>query len=92
MHSVLCWLFGICYAVEQYEEEKWQIRGSEHLLLLMLINTEIWGLSTEHATAASEIIKCAAQTNISQFTLMTSPHSVSCICDCYWGEHLLLFV
>lgn len=56
MHPVLCWLFGICYAVEQYEE-KWQMRGSEHLLL----NTEIWGLSTEHATAASEIIKCAAQ-------------------------------
>lgn len=33
------------------------MRGSEHLLL----NTEIWGLSTEHATTALEVIKCAAQ-------------------------------
>lgn len=65
------------------------MRGSEHLSLL---NTEIWGLSTEHATAASETIKCAAQTNISQFTLMTSPHSVSCICDCYRGEHIIIYV
>lgn len=58
------------------------MRGSEHVLLL---NTEIWGLSSEHATSASEGIQRAAQTNISQFTLMTSPHSVSYICDCYRG-------
>lgn len=86
MHPVLCWVFGIGYAVEKYEE-KWQMRGSEHLLLF---NTEIWGLSTEYATSASERIKSAAQTNIYHFTLMTSPHSVSYICDCYRGEHYYL--
>lgn len=36
------------------------MRGSEHELLL---NTEIWGQSTQHATSTSEESQCAAQSN-----------------------------
>lgn len=48
----------LCSYSSMKKNGKWE--ASEH----MLLNTEIWGLSTEHTTFASERIKCAAQTNI----------------------------
>lgn len=50
-------------------------------MLGALVVGEYWNLgrSTEQSPSASEGIKSAAQTNVSQFTFMTSPHSVSYI-------------